>query len=66
VVSQTDTDKNEPDNPNAPESTAFMTASTSLVVVAVVAALKNKTEPKNEQGACFAEIIQRASTKRDG
>jgi len=38
VVSETDTDKNRP---NEPDSTAFVTASTSLVFVAVVAAIKN-------------------------
>ena len=37
MVFETDTDKNEP---NEPDSTAFVTASTSLVVVAVVAAMK--------------------------
>jgi hypothetical protein len=65
VVSETDTDKNEP---NEPESTAFVTASTSLVLLAVVAAI-NKRSPSfsnSKQGTCFAEIIQRASTKRDG
>ena len=64
---ETDTDKNEP---NEPESTSFGTASFSLVLVAVAAAINN-TEPgvfnkSGEQGTCFAEIIQRASTKRDG
>jgi hypothetical protein len=43
VVSETDTDKNE--LPNVPESTAIVTASTSLVLVAVVAAIKNKRTP---------------------
>ena len=63
MVSETDTEKNRP---NEPESTAFVTASTSLVLVAVVAAINNKRSPGTEQGTCFAEIIQRASTKRDG
>jgi hypothetical protein len=63
VVSETDTNKNEP-NPNVPESTAVATASTSLVLLAVVAAISKK-DPNNQQGTCFAEITQRASTKRD-
>src|ERR1019366_4512319 len=40
VISETDTEKKRP---NEPESTAFVTASTSLVVVAVVAVISKKT-----------------------
>ena len=68
MICETDTENNRP---NEPESTACVTASTSLVLVAVVAAINNKRTPSfftksGEQGTCFAEIIQRASTKRDG
>ena len=45
MVLETDTPKNEPDYPNAPESTAFVAASTSLAIVAVVAATRNKRNP---------------------
>jgi hypothetical protein len=64
---ETDTDKTEP---NEPESTSFGTASFSLVLMAVVAAINERSPAfltkSGEQDTCFAEIIQRASTKRGG
>ena len=42
MVSETDTDKYEP-NPNEPDSTAFNNVSTSLVLMAVVAAIDRKS-----------------------
>src|ERR1019366_8394348 len=57
VVSETDTEKNEP---NEPESTAFATASTSPVVVAVVAAMNNKRSP----GTSRAHVSRKSSNAR--
>src|SRR6266478_5871339 len=56
VVSETDTEKN---GPNEPESTAFATASTSLVVVALVAAIT-----KRSPGTSRAHVSRKSSTAR--